>query len=187
MGVRDEIGGALRPAVFLDRDGVLNRAHVRDRKPYPPQTLDDFSIVDGAKDALDRLKALGYALFVVSNQPDVTRGTQERAVVERMNSELAEALPIDAAFTCFHDDQDDCDCRKPKPGLILKATEEFGIDLGHSFMIGDRWKDVAAGQRAGVRTVFLDYHYDERQPDPPADKTVLKLAEAVDWIASLTP
>ena len=187
MGVGNEIGGALRPAVFLDRDGVLNRALVRDRKPYPPQTLADFALVDGAKVALDRLKAFGYTLLVVSNQPDVARGTQDRAVVERINAELAKALPIDTAFTCFHDDRDGCDCRKPKPGLILRAAEEQGIDLRHSFMIGDRWRDVAAGQRAGVRTVFLDYHYDERRPDPPADKTVSTLAEAVDWIASLTP
>jgi D-glycero-D-manno-heptose 1,7-bisphosphate phosphatase len=184
VGVGNEIGATLRPAVFLDRDGVLNRALVRNRKPYPPQTLEDFSILDGAKEALARLKALGYALFIISNQPDVARGTQQRAVVERMNAELMSALPIDEAYTCFHDDQDDCDCRKPKPGLILRAAQEHDLDLRHSFMIGDRWRDVGAGQRAGVRTVFLDYHYDERQPDPAADKTVSKLADAADWIAS---
>jgi D-glycero-D-manno-heptose 1,7-bisphosphate phosphatase len=184
MGVGDEIAQALPRAAFFDRDGVLNRALIRNHKPYPPQTLDDFSIVDGAKDALDRLKALGYAIFVVSNQPDVARGTQDRAVVERMNAVLRDALPVDEIYTCFHDDKDDCECRKPKPGLILRAAEEHGVDLRHSFMIGDRWRDVAAGQRAGVRTVFLDYDYDERQPDPPADKTVSKLADAVDWIAS---
>ncbi len=181
------VGNEIKPAVFLDRDGVLNRPVVGDGKPHPPQSFDQFVIVDGARDALDRLKTLGYGLFVVSNQPDVARGTQDRAVVERMNAALAEALPIDEAFTCFHDDQDDCDCRKPKPGLILQAAERHGIDLGASFMVGDRWRDVEAGQRAGVRTVFIDYHYDERQPDPPADKTVSNLDEAVDWIASRTP
>jgi D-glycero-D-manno-heptose 1,7-bisphosphate phosphatase len=103
-----------------------------------------------------------------------------------MNEALAIALPIDGSFTCFHDDQDDCDCRKPKPGLILHAAARHGIDLRRSFMVGDRWRDVAAGQRAGVRTVFIDYHYDERRPDPPADMTVSNLVEAVDWIASLT-
>lgn len=181
------VGNEIKPAVFLDRDGVLNRPVVRDGKPHPPQSFDQFVIVDGARGALDRLKTLGYDLFVVSNQPDIARGTQDRAVVERMNAALAEALPIDEAFTCFHDDQDDCDCRKPKPGLILQAAERHGVDLDASFMIGDRWRDVAAGQRAGVRTVFIDYQYDERQPDPPADKTVSNLDEAVDWIASRTP
>ena len=180
------VGNEIKPAVFLDRDGVLNQAIVRDGKPHPPERLSEFAILDGAKDALHRLRALGYALFVVSNQPDVARGTQDRTVVERMNAALAVALPIDEAFTCFHDDRDDCDCRKPKPGLILRAAERHAIDLRTSFMIGDRWRDIAAGQRAGVRTVFIDYHYDERQPDPPADKTVSKLDEAVDWIASLT-
>ena len=171
-------------AVFLDRDGVLNRAIVRDGKPYPPGSLEDLAILPEAAPALARLKALEFLLLVVSNQPDVARGTQDRRQVEIMNAALAGALPIDEFFVCYHDDSAACDCRKPAPGLILRAARRHGVDLSHSFMIGDRWRDVAAGQRAGVRTVFIDYHYDERQPEPPADVTVLNLTEAVDWIVA---
>jgi len=173
-----------RRAVFLDRDGVLNRAIMRDGKPYSPASVAEFALLPEAAAELRRLKAFGFLLVVVSNQPDVARGTQERRTVESMNAVLRDALPIDDVFVCFHDDADACDCRKPAPGLILQATRRHDLDLARSFLIGDRWRDVAAGQRAGVRTAFIDYQYQERRPEPPADATVSSLHEAVDWIAS---
>jgi D-glycero-D-manno-heptose 1,7-bisphosphate phosphatase len=183
MGVRGQITQP-RPAVFLDRDGVLNEAIVRDGKPHPPTSLEELVVVPGAAAELQRLKMLGFLLLVVSNQPDVARGTQERQTVETMNAALASALPIDDVFVCFHDDAAGCDCRKPAPGLIAQAAQRHSVDLRRSFLIGDRWRDVAAGQRAGVRTAYIDYHYEERRPEPPADATVSNLREAVDWIVS---
>lgn len=172
-----------RRAVFLDRDGVINRAVVSDGKPYPPATIESVEILPGVSDALQRLKAAGYLLVVVTNQPDVAKGTQSRAVVERIHDWLASVLPIDDVRTCYHDDGDSCACRKPKPGLILDAARAHGINLLDSVMVGDRWRDVGAGQRAGCVTVFIDRGYAEPQPADP-DAVVRSLPEATDWILS---
>lgn len=175
--------GALnRPAVFLDRDGVINEAVVRAGKPYPPATVADVRIVPQAQKALERLRTEGFLLIVVSNQPDVGRGTQSRAEVEAINQLLRAELPLDEIVICPHDDADGCACRKPKPGMILDAARKHGVDLARSFLIGDRWRDIDAGRRAGLATVFLDYGYDEKRPDPPADLTTSDLQGAVSWI-----
>ncbi len=184
MGVGRQIKG-LRRAVFLDRDGVINRAIVRDGKPFPPVAVAELEIPPEVAPALARLRERGFLLLVATNQPDVARGELDRATVDAINSELARALPLDDVLVCFHDDADRCECRKPLPGLLLRAAERYAIDLRASFLIGDRWRDIAAGQRAGVRTVFIDYHYDERRPEPAADATVDDLAAAVDWIESV--
>ena len=166
-------------AVFLDRDGVLNEAIVRDGKPYPPRTLDEFRIVKGAAEALGELKRAGFLLIVVTNQPDVARGTVSREAVEAFDAALRAGLPVDDIFTCFHDDADGCDCRKPKPGLLIAAAEKYGIDLGSSYMIGDRWRDVDAGAAAGCRAILIDRAYDERGPEHRPWGRVGSLAEAV--------
>jgi D-glycero-D-manno-heptose 1,7-bisphosphate phosphatase len=127
--------------------------------------------------ALTALKQAGFLLIVVTNQPDVARGTTQKEVVEAINSSLASKLPIDEFFTCFHDNVDDCECRKPKPGALLAAAEKHGIDLAASFMVGDRWRDIEAGYRAGCQTLFIDYGYDEKQPDQ-FDFKVSSLLEA---------
>jgi D-glycero-D-manno-heptose 1,7-bisphosphate phosphatase len=168
-------------AVFLDRDGVLNRAVVRSGKPYPPASANELEILPGVASALARLKAAGYALVVVTNQPDIARGTQRRDVVEAIHARLAATLPIDEFRVCPHDDRDACSCRKPKPGLLEAAAMAAGIDLGASFMVGDRWRDIEAGHAAGCRTIFIDYHYNELRPHAP-DVIVRSLAEATDWI-----
>jgi D-glycero-D-manno-heptose 1,7-bisphosphate phosphatase len=167
----------LRRAVFLDRDGVINRSLVRASRPYPPVTLDEMEILPGVLDALQQLKAAGFDLIVVSNQPDVARGTVSRAVVEAMNEFLQRTLPIDEFRICYHDGDDDCACRKPKPGMLLAAAAARSIALTESYMVGDRWRDVEAGQRAGCQTFFLDYGYDEKRPER-YDYRVQSLAEA---------
>jgi D-glycero-D-manno-heptose 1,7-bisphosphate phosphatase len=172
-------------AVFLDRDGVLNRAIIRDGRPYPPATLEAFEILEGVPAAARRLHDAGFLLIGATNQPDVARGTQRREVVEAMNARLMAETPITAMLVCY-EDGDDCPRRKPNPGLLLEAAATFAIDLAGSFMVGDRWRDVLAGQRAGCRTVFLDRDYAERRPDPPADYTTRDLTAAVDWILSQT-
>jgi len=172
----------MRPAVFLDRDGVINRALVRDNKPFPPARIDQVDVLPGVPEALGRLRAAGYALIVVTNQPDVARGKQTREGVQAIHDHLATLLPVDEFRVCFHDDDDGCHCRKPKPGL-LTATPAHA--LARSIVVGDRWRDIEAGRRAGCRaTVFIDYEYDEPAP-VNADTRVRSLAEAADWILKL--
>jgi D-glycero-D-manno-heptose 1,7-bisphosphate phosphatase len=169
-----------RQAVFLDRDGVLNETIVRDGKPYPPETVAEVRIPAGALAALLRLKEHHFVLPVVTNQPDVARGTQTIETVEEIDDHLKSQLPVDDFFVCYHDDADNCSCRKPRPGLVLRAAEHYGIDLSRSFLIGDRWRDIEAGASAGCRTIWIDRGYAEKSPSP--DARVQSLTEAVDWI-----
>ncbi len=155
----------MRRAVFLDRDGVINRAMVRNGKPYPPANITEVEILPGVFEALVALHDAGFMLIVVTNQPDVARGTTPLAVVEEINHYLENCLPIDEFRTCYHDGADGCDCRKPLPGALLAAAQQHGIDLGESYMVGDRWRDLEAGTRAGCTTIFIDYGYDEQQPE----------------------
>ncbi len=168
-------------AVFLDRDGVINAAVVRDGLPYPPAGLAELHILPGVELALLRLKAAGFTTIVVTNQPDVARGTRTRAAVEEINRWLAGRLALDDFRVCYHDNSDHCNCRKPAPGLLQAAAQDFGLDLAASYMVGDRWRDIEAGQRAGCGTILIDYHYAESHPIHP-DIVVSSLAEAVDWI-----
>jgi D-glycero-D-manno-heptose 1,7-bisphosphate phosphatase len=172
----------LRPAVFLDRDGVLNRAAVRDGKPFSPSGIQELDLLPQVASSLLDLKAHGFALIVITNQPDVARGQQPRAAVEAIHQELASTLPIDDIFVCYHDDADDCACRKPLPGLLLEAQRKHNIDLSRSFFVGDRWRDIDAGHAAGCKTVLIDYGYSERAPAQPPEATVRSLREAADWI-----
>jgi D-glycero-D-manno-heptose 1,7-bisphosphate phosphatase len=171
----------MRQAVFLDRDGVINRALVRDGKPYPPTNLSEMEILPGVAAALALLHEAGLLLIVVTNQPDVARGTTPKAVVEQINNYLANCLPIDEFRTCYHDSGDNCDCRKPLPGALLAAAKQHDIDLRKSYMIGDRWRDAEAGQRAGCQTFFIDYGYAEKRPES-VNYRVGSLAEAAQII-----
>lgn len=173
--------GALKRAVFLDRDGVVNEAVVRDGLPYPPNP-GELRIAPGTAAALGALRSAGFELIVVTNQPDVARGTRSRDDVDAIHRRLAGELPLAAFYVCDHDDADDCDCRKPRPGLLIRAARERGLALGASFLIGDRWKDIAAARAAGVTSVFLERGYAERGPEPPADAAFGDLAGAVRWI-----
>ena len=155
----------MKRAVFLDRDGVINRAIVREGKPYPPKDLTELEVLPGVPEALAALKKAEYRLIVVTNQPDVARGTVKKEVVESINHQLSSTLPLDEFRTCYHDDHEACDCRKPAPGALLAAALEHDIELKRSYMIGDRWRDIEAGQRAGCKTVFIDYGYSEKQPE----------------------
>jgi len=176
---------ALRPAVFLDRDGVINRALERDGKPYPPTSLAEFDLLAEVPEACARLKAAGFVLVVATNQPDVGRGTLARSVVDQIHSHLQARLPIDRVEVCFHPGQgaSNCDCRKPKPGMLLKAAAELHIDLARSWMVGDRWRDIDCGHAAGCRTVFIDRGYTEVLRQAP-DFSARNLAEAADIILS---
>lgn len=165
-------------AVFLDRDGVINRAIVRDGRPYPPANLATLEVLPGVPNAMHSLKQAGWLLIVVTNQPDVARGAAAFEDVEAINNHLQQCLPIDEFRTCYHDVNHGCNCRKPLPGALLAAAEAHAIDLASSFMVGDRWRDTEAGERAGCKTIFLDYGYNEKQPEN-YNYRVHSLAEAV--------
>ena len=170
-------------AVFLDRDGVINRAVVRNRKPYPPNTLEDLEILPDVPKALSLLKESGFLLIVVTNQPDVGRGTQKKETVKKMHLFLKKILPLDDIFVCWHGQDGECECRKPLSGMLMQAAEKYGLDFQQSYFIGDRWKDIEAGKTAGCKTIFLDYHYNEllrSQPDFTANST----QEATEWIVT---
>lgn len=171
----------MRRAVFLDRDGVINRALVRDGKPYPPANLADMEVLPGVSDALEALHKAGFLLIVVTNQPDVARGSTPKAIVEEINMHLMSCLPIDEFRTCYHDSGDGCDCRKPLPGSLIAAADKHVINLGKSYMIGDRWRDIEAGHAAGCKTFFIDYGYGEKQP-ASIDFRVRSLLEATQLI-----
>ncbi len=171
-----------RRAVFLDRDGVLNGAIVRQGRPYPPSSIAEVEILPGVPSALRALQEAGFLLIGATNQPDVGRGVQSQRVVETINTVLLATLPLLEICVCYHDDSAQCSCRKPQPGLLLQAAQRYGIDLEASFMVGDRWRDVEAGHRAGCRTIFIDYHYEEPSPRVSPDLTALSLLEAVPWI-----
>jgi D-glycero-D-manno-heptose 1,7-bisphosphate phosphatase len=165
---------ASRPAVFLDRDGTLNRQIIRDGKPYPPNTLAEFELFPGVPEACASLAAAGFILVVATNQPDVGRATQSAAVVESMHARLLTLVPsLTRIEVCYapgtaHSPHLPADPRrKPAPGMLTDAALLLDLDLSRSWMIGDRWRDIDCGKRAGVRTVFIDFGYDEILQAPP--------------------
>jgi len=168
-------------AVFLDRDGVLNANIVRHGKPYAPRSLAEFRLLPGVEEAVRRLREAGFLTIVATNQPDVAAGLTERATVDAIHDDLRRRLPLDDIKICWHVDADHCACRKPKPGMLLEAAAEHDIDLKASYMVGDRWRDVLAGQAAGCDTELVDHGLVQEKPCAP-DKIVLSLAEAVAYI-----
>jgi D-glycero-D-manno-heptose 1,7-bisphosphate phosphatase len=173
-----------RRAVFLDRDGVLNEPVVVDGRAHPPDSVAGLVLTPRVEEACAELKRAGFLLVVVTNQPDIARGTRDRRSVDAINEELRRRLPLDDVRVCPHDDDDGCACRKPLPGLIVEAAARWGVSLGASVMVGDRWRDVEAGRGAGCRTVLIAREYDER-PATGADLVVDSLDEAVPWIVNL--
>ncbi len=177
-------GRTLAPAIFLDRDGVINRAILREGRPYPPQTLDEMEILPGVREAVRELRAAGFRVIVITNQPDVATGKQSREVVEAMHRRLREEVEVDGIYVCYHSDADGCECRKPKAGLIHAAARECSLDLAQSFLVGDRWRDIDAAKAAGCTAFFIDYGYQEELRQEP-DRMVDSLADACALILSL--
>jgi D-glycero-D-manno-heptose 1,7-bisphosphate phosphatase len=168
---------------FLDRDGVLCRSRIIDGKAYAVRRLEEFRLLPGAVQAVAALRQSGYAIVVVTNQPDIGNGWVEIEVVEAMHRRLRERLAPDAIEMCPHRQGDGCECRKPRPGMLRSAAARLGIDLGRSVMVGDRWSDIVAGAEVGCYTVFIDRGYSEFLPVRP-DCTVRSLRTAVDCIVA---
>ena len=172
-----------RRAVFLDRDGVLNEALVRNGLPFSPTQPAEVAVIMGVAEECRKLRQLGFLLVVVTNQPDVARGRQTHGGIASIHAILRAQVPVDAIYVCAHDDVDDCLCRKPKPGMLLRAAEDLHIDLHRSVMVGDRWSDVEAGHRAGCQTIFVNYDYDEKSPEAP-DQIVTNSVDALNAIVT---
>lgn len=172
----------MKRAVFLDRDGVLNKATVKSGIPYPPTSVHSLEIFEDALTALTVLKNNGFLLIGATNQPDVARGTTSLQTVEAINQHLLSVLPLDEIKVCYHDDADRCHCRKPLPGLLLEAAKIHDIDLQKSYIVGDRWKDIEAGKRAGCKTIWLDYQYQEKFLSERPHFVAASLSEAACWI-----
>jgi D-glycero-D-manno-heptose 1,7-bisphosphate phosphatase len=179
---------ALKPAVFLDRDGTLNVQIVREGKPYAPERPEDFHLYEGVPEACRALKAAGFALVVATNQPDVGRGLVPRENIEAMHRELLRQIPeIDRVEVSYDPGRGEkSPRRKPEPGMLLDAAGALGLDLAASWMVGDRWRDIDCGKRAGVRTVFIDYGYLEDISQKP-DFTVKTFPEAAAVILAQVP
>lgn len=169
-------------AVFLDRDGVINDVILKNGKPHPPASVTEMEISSEVLPALTMLKSLGYLLIGATNQPDVARGITDKVLVDAIHQKLMYTLPLDEIRVCFHDDNDNCSCRKPSPGLLLDASIEHNIDLSRSIMIGDRWRDIEAGYRAGCKTIWINRNYQERGPQYSPDFIATSLMQAANWI-----
>lgn len=167
----------MKKAVFLDRDGVLNRSLMINGVPKPPTAVEDVEILAGVIEAIQILKNHDFVPVVVTNQPDVARGVMTQSQVEAINTYIGFVTDIKYFYTCFHDDADICDCRKPAPGLIYRAAHELELSVDLSYLVGDRWRDISAGQAAGCQTFFIDYSYSELKPKMPF-KEVSSLLEA---------
>jgi D-glycero-D-manno-heptose 1,7-bisphosphate phosphatase len=175
----------MRRAVFLDRDGVVNRAILREGRPYPPASLSDLRVLPGVREACRKLREAGFALILITNQPDIARGSVLAEHVAEIHRLLQRYLQLDDIRMCPHDDAAHCACRKPRPGLLLDAARTWDINLSESYIVGDRWRDVEAGQRAGCQALFVDYGYRERRPDAPYLR-VRSLSDAATWIVQKT-
>lgn len=150
-----------KKAVFLDRDGVINKAIIRNNLPFSPRQYEDFEFDDGIEELTRYCVSKGFILFVVTNQPDISRGKVDAYEINRMHRLILEALPVTDIFTCPHDDEDNCQCRKPKPGALIYLAKKYSISLPDSYIIGDRWKDIKAGQSANCGTIFINRGYHE--------------------------
>ena len=165
-------------AVLLDRDGVINETIVKNGKPYPPQTLEELKILPHVLEALNGLKAAGFFLIIITNQPDVGRKNQKMSIVNQMHQYLLNQLPLDDIFVCIDETSPNY---KPLPGMIFSAAKKHKLNLSESFMIGDRWKDINAGHTAGCKTIFIDCNYAEGLKQLP-DFQCLNLFEASKFV-----
>lgn len=171
----------MRAAVFLDRDGVLNPLIEGEGELRSPRTREEFELDVSARDVVERLQRLGYLVFVVTNQPDIARDKLPLTELVAMNREVRARLKVDDLRVCPHDDDDDCECRKPLPGMLHVLARRWGVDLSESFMVGDTWRDVEAGRAAGCRTILVRRSYNAGLE---ADEVVDSLEEVVEAITA---
>ena len=187
MGIKKKKYNKLkkRAAIFLDRDGTLNKAFIKKGLPISPASFSKFKILPGVKSSITKLKKLKYLCLLITNQPDVSRKKIKKKVVIKMNKFIKKKINLDDVFVCYHDDNDNCNCRKPKPGLLIKASKKWKINFKKSFMIGDRWKDISAGKKVGCKTIFINNNY-KKDKIVKANFTFKSLSKAVNKIKKIT-
>lgn len=157
----------MNKAIFIDRDGVVNKSIVIDGKPHAPLNFSDFKILNGVEEALNNFKKQGFLTFIITNQPNIKLKNRTLNIVELelMHNYLLENFYVTKIYVCSHINEDNCRCRKPKIGNLLLASKEFNIDLSKSFFVGDRWQDVECAHNANIKTCFfIDYKYNEKRP-----------------------
>jgi D-glycero-D-manno-heptose 1,7-bisphosphate phosphatase len=172
-------------AIFLDRDGVINHVlyHEGVNKPSSPWKFEEFQLYNGVEKPLEELRKMGFLLLIISNQPDISKGKIEEGMTEKVNKIIFEKLPIQDILICPHEDRHNCNCRKPKPGMIIELSKKWNVDIGKSFLIGDRWKDIEAGENAGCTSILLDKPYNK---DTKAEYRTKDLQSAVELIKSIS-
>jgi D-glycero-D-manno-heptose 1,7-bisphosphate phosphatase len=148
-------------AVFLDRDGIINKVLIKEGKVCSPRTMAEFEWMDDIIESVKIFKEIGFKIIVVTNQPDIARGKMAKEILAAMTNLIYSTLMVDDVLVCPHDDLDGCNCRKPSPGLILEASGKWDVDCRQSFMIGDSWKDMSAGRAAGCTTILIDQYYNQ--------------------------
>lgn len=171
----------IKRAIFLDRDGIINSSVVKEGKPYPPASVVEVQFITGVRECLLKFAKKGFLIFIITNQPDVARGTKNIEEIEKIHHLIKEQFPVDEIFACYHDDEDHCTCRKPGIGFFLQAQRDYAIDLTQSYMVGDRWRDIDAGKNAGCTTIFVDYGYNEKLKQQP-DFIIQEPAEMIQYI-----
>ena len=178
-------------AVFLDRDGVVNEIckhpELKDKNGKiceDPLSLKEFKIKKGVIESVNELKKSGYEVIIASNQPGLVKGFYKKELLDEINRYIMEKIGIKHIHYCLHypDYYGECECRKPKPGLIVKASREWFIDLNKSFVVGYREEDMIAGRKAGCRTVLLDENDEKR--DIKADFRIKDLKGLIGIIKS---
>lgn len=153
--------------VFLDRDGVVNRSDVKNGKPFAPKFFSDFKVLSGVKESIETIKNLGFKVSIFTNQPDVKKNTNMIYEIEKMHKFLYQNYDIDHIDVCFHSNEDNCFCKKPKPGMLIRSARKLDVDLTKSLVIGDRWSDIECGQTVGCKCFFINYNYNEPKPIQP--------------------
>ena len=175
----------MKKAVFLDRDGVLSKTRIKKGKSFAVKKLKDFKLFYGSEESVKKLKLAGFMVIVVTNQPDVGKKIISRIVLKKMHDRLKKKTKVDAIYSCTHSQDDNCFCRKPKPGMILNAAKKHNINLKKSFMVGDRSSDILAGKKANCRSIFLDKKYFEKKPKVQ-EATFNNLVQATNYILKQT-
>ena len=155
-------GNQSNKAIFLDRDGVINKVILKNNKPYSPLLFKDFVINEQIPNLLEFLKMKGFLLIVITNQPEIKRKNLKYTELNQMHEFIKSHLKVDAIYCCDHDDDDGCSCRKPDIGLFKKAQKDFNISNKISYMIGDRYKDMIAAKNFGCKSVLINKNYDEK-------------------------
>ncbi len=151
-------------AFFFDRDGILNQSIIKNQKPYSPNIPNELKLNREFLPFIKNLKKKKFIIIVVTNQPDIKRGKMTKYSLKTINTKIKNFFLIDEIYVCIHDINDKCSCRKPKPGMLKKASKKWDIDLKKSFLVGDRFKDIQAGNSVGCTTIFIDYNYNETKP-----------------------